>query len=208
MQQAQLTPEQQEACNKAINDFVSNAYGSGKLPFGTVILLPEFDMEDDKTPGGNWYATDTLVREATNAQIAGTGFIRLASMNLGDNFKVNYLKTNAFQPDTKLHQLLTAMSLGAGSVMPGKLIVEESTVPFSITNPNRDIKMAGNTGIECTFEGKPVYRRVKHTVNVAAVDTLVAHDNREEIRNAQVVAVKANSKGLSGAAKRAALKGN
>lgn len=201
MQQKQLTEEQVVACNKAINDYVSEAYGASRLLSGTVILLPEFELD---SATGEWYATDTVVREAVNAQVAGTGFIRLASMNLGDNFKVNYLKTNAFQPDSNLRQLLAAMNLGAGSVMPGKLIVEESTVAFSATNPTRDLKYAGNTGIACSINGAPIYRRVKHTVNVNAQDILIAHDNREEIRNAMPVAgaPKANSSAITGAANR------
>lgn len=59
----------------------------------------------------------------------------------------------------------------------GKIIIKESLTPFNKKNPEKDYKTAGETGILCTKNGKPIYRRAVYTTDMSAVDTLIAHDN-------------------------------
>jgi hypothetical protein len=87
----------------------------------------------------------------------------------------------------------------AGQELPGTICVKESLEPFNKTNPDRDLKIAGSTGIVCTVNGQPIYRKTVYSTAANAEDTLVKHDNIERIRaayNAQTVkaqAVKPNT---------------
>jgi hypothetical protein len=69
-----------------------------------------------------------------------------------------------------------------GEVLPGKIIVVESFKPFNSLNPDRDLKIAGSTGIICRVDDQPIYRQTFYTTNVNAVDELITHDNTEEIK--------------------------
>lgn len=66
--------------------------------------------------------------------------------------------------------------------LSGKIIIKESTEPFNRKNPDRDLKIAGQSGVVCTINGKPIYRRYFYTVRADAQDQLIVHDNKEEIR--------------------------
>jgi hypothetical protein len=80
---------------------------------------------------------------------------------------------------------LTAMNLYGGQALDGKIVIEESLNPFNKKNPERDLKVAGETGIVCTLGGLPIYRRTKFSFNPAASDSpSIQHDNVEELRAA------------------------
>lgn len=66
----------------------------------------------------------------------------------------------------------------------GKIRIVEQLHPFNKKDPDRDIKIAGKSGITCTVEGKPVYRKHFYTTNASLEDVLVKHDNQDEIREA------------------------
>ena len=52
-------------------------------------------------------------------------------------------------------------------------------------NPERDYKIAGQTGIICRQAGAPIYRRTKYVPTPNAADgTMIEHDNVEELRAA------------------------
>jgi hypothetical protein len=72
----------------------------------------------------------------------------------------------------------------AGQQLDGKIVIEESLEPFNTKNPERDIKVAGDTGIMCTVMGLPIYRRTKFTFNTSINDVLVKHDNIDELKGA------------------------
>lgn len=72
----------------------------------------------------------------------------------------------------------------AGQELQGKIVVIESIKPFSEKNPAQGIKYAGNTGIVCTVEGLPIYRKTIYSGNASTEDVFVKHDNVEQIRNA------------------------
>lgn len=69
-----------------------------------------------------------------------------------------------------------------GTELPGKIVVVESLTPFNPENPDRDLKIAGSTGIVCRVEDQPIYRQSFYTTNPNAFDELITHDNTEEIR--------------------------
>lgn len=72
----------------------------------------------------------------------------------------------------------------AGQELPGTICVRESLEPFTKSNPERDLKIAGNTGIVCTVDGNPIYRKTVYSAAANAEDVLVKHDNVEQLRAA------------------------
>jgi hypothetical protein len=92
---------------------------------------------------------------------------------------------------------LTAMGFYAGQELPGTIVIEESMTPFNKKTPERDLKIAGETGIVCTVGGQPIYRRAVYSTASNAQDTLIKHDNVEQLRSAYA---QANSAGIRNAA--------
>jgi len=80
---------------------------------------------------------------------------------------------------------LIEAGLTAGKEIPGKIVVVESFQPFNTENPDRDLKIAGDTGIICRVDDEPIYRQTFYTSNPEAVDVLIMHTNTEEIREVQ-----------------------
>jgi hypothetical protein len=70
----------------------------------------------------------------------------------------------------------------AGTELPGKIVVVESLTPFNQENPERDLKIAGDSGIVCRIEDQPIYRQTFYTPDVNANDELIMHTNTDEIR--------------------------
>ena len=88
-----------------------------------------------------------------------------------------------------------------GSIISGKIIVKESFEPFNPVNPDKNLKIAGDTGVICRVGDQPIYRETFFTQNLNALDELIAHDNKTEIVDVQVakksllsLAVKSKSK--------------
>ena len=72
-----------------------------------------------------------------------------------------------------------------GQEMEGKIVVKESTEPFNTTDPDRDLKIAGSTGIICcTADGEPIYRTTFYDFSGTQEDTLIPHANGDAIREA------------------------
>lgn len=79
---------------------------------------------------------------------------------------------------------LREMSIQNMKELPGKIVIRESLEPFNSTDPDRDLKIAGDTGIICCQDGQPIYRKTMYSADVNAEDVLVAHNNGEAIREA------------------------
>ena len=92
---------------------------------------------------------------------------------------------------------LLEMNFYAGQELPGTIVIEESMTPFNKKTPERDLKVAGETGIICTVGGQPIYRRAVYSTASNAQDTLIKHDNVEQLRSAYA---QANSAGIKNAA--------
>jgi hypothetical protein len=79
---------------------------------------------------------------------------------------------------------LKAEDYFAGQELPGKIVVIESITPFNPKNPKQGLKYAGDTGILCTVEGLPIYRKTIYSNSATAEDILVKHDNVDQIKKA------------------------
>ena len=75
----------------------------------------------------------------------------------------------------------------AGQVVPGTIVIREQLTPFNKRNPERDIKIAGSTGIVCKVGDAPIYRNTFYHHNTDAQDVLVAHTNVNEIKETYAV---------------------
>jgi len=82
---------------------------------------------------------------------------------------------------------LVAADFKAGQQITGKIVVKESFTPFNPTNPERDLKIAGDTGIICRVDDQPIYRQSFFTSDNNATDELITHTNTEEIREVQAI---------------------
>jgi hypothetical protein len=71
-----------------------------------------------------------------------------------------------------------------GMELPGKIVVKESTTPFSEENPDQHLKIAGDTGIVCCIYGEPIYRITYYTADPSEQDEFVQHNNVDAIRSA------------------------
>ena len=80
---------------------------------------------------------------------------------------------------------LNETGFAEGQELDGKIVVVESLVPFNPENPDRDLKVAGETGVVCRIDDQPIYRQSFYTPNMDAKDTLLAHSNNDEIREVQ-----------------------
>jgi len=80
---------------------------------------------------------------------------------------------------------LMETSFTEGQELDGKIIVVESLSPFNPENPDRDLKIAGETGVVCRIEDQPIYRQSFYTTNNNLQDELIMHTNSEEIREVQ-----------------------
>jgi hypothetical protein len=109
--------------------------------------------------------------------------------------KVSIVDDNGFlrlKPiSTLLHSTveeLEAMNFYAGQELPGKIVIQESLKPFNEKAPQRDLKVAGSTGIVCTLNGNPIYRRTIYKADSSMENTLIQHDNVEQLRTAYATA--------------------
>lgn len=77
----------------------------------------------------------------------------------------------------KIEQLQNS-GMEAGHTLPGKLVRQESLEPFDdYSTP----KVAGDSGVVCKLEGQPIYSRIVYDATGTVQDTLIQHDNKEEI---------------------------
>jgi hypothetical protein len=72
----------------------------------------------------------------------------------------------------------------AGQELPGRVVIKESLTPFNVAEPHRDLKIAGTSGVTCTVNSQPIYRKTIYTEVASVEETLIAHDNIDEIRAA------------------------
>jgi hypothetical protein len=107
--------------------------------------------------------------EQTKAIVDDNGFLK------------NRTVSALLQGDT---QELTNLGWFVGQDLPGKICIKESLEPFNSKNPDRDLKVAGETGIICTVEGSPIYRKTVWDPTGSKAETFVQHDNVEELRAA------------------------
>lgn len=111
------------------------------------------------------------------------GYIRLEQDTIEINQK-GWLKS--VKRSTLLKGLmkdLVAAGYKDGTELPGKIIVVEQLTPFNPENPDRNLKIAGKTGVVCRLDDQPIYRETFYTTDIYAFDNLISHTNSEEIRD-------------------------
>lgn len=79
---------------------------------------------------------------------------------------------------------LQKSGIGRMKKLPGNIVTLESTTPFNESNPDRDLKYAGDTGVICCTHGEPIYRKTVYDAIGDREDELVAHTNSDAIREA------------------------
>lgn len=70
----------------------------------------------------------------------------------------------------------------AGQELGGRIVVKESLTPFNEENPDKNLKIAGSTGVVCRVDDQPIYRQTFYTTDESAVDELIMHTNSDEIK--------------------------
>ena len=139
--------------------------------------------------------TGAVVRVSeTSPEFASVRLEQVRTVIGNNNFIERKVVSTLLQGDTAD---LTAMGFYAGQELPGTIVIEESLAPFNKKTPERDLKVAGETGIVCTVGGQPIYRRAVYSTASNAQDTLIKHDNVEQLRSAYA---QANSAGIRNAA--------
>ena len=112
------------------------------------------------------------------------GYVKVQQIRtvIDDNGFLRRKSLTALIPGTL--QVLQDSKFYAGQQLDGKIVIEESLEPFNTKTPERDLKIAGETGIVCRLDNMPIYRRTKLSLASNATDDLIKHDNVEELRNA------------------------
>jgi len=129
------------------------------------------------------------------------GYIRVQQVRtmIDDNGFLRRKPISALIPGT-LSELQESGFYG-GQLLEGKIIVDESLDPFNEKTPERDLKIAGETGIVCTLGGLPIYRKTIMSFNNSENDTLIKHDNVDQLRAAYANTSKSNSETIKNASK-------
>lgn len=71
-----------------------------------------------------------------------------------------------------------------GQEISGKIIFKESLKPFNNEDPDKDLKVAGETGITCLVGDKPIYRKNFYSDSEDAQDVSLEHTNGDAIKAA------------------------
>ena len=123
-----------------------------------------------------------VVRQSTkNSEF---GFVRLVQP------KVTYTSTGWLKNSnvsTLLHGKMEdfdTIGIKEMSELPGNIVIQEQTKPFSESDPDRDLKYAGDTGVICCTHGEPIYRKTVYDATGLMEDTLIPHTNGDAIREA------------------------
>lgn len=93
---------------------------------------------------------------------------------------------------------LKSIGIAKLKTLPGKIYILESTDPFNTKDPDRDLKIAGDTGVVCCSHGEPIYRKSFYDASGLLDDSLVPHTNGEDIKEAQSTESVANTADTSG----------
>lgn len=126
-------------------------------------------------------AGNVIIKSANNPDF---GHIRVEQtrMVVEDNGFARKKTLSALIPGTITD--LKGFGWEAGQEVDGKIIVKESVKPFNKKDADRDFKIAGKSGVICTVDENPIYRKHFYTLDSNAADVLVAHDNEDEIKAA------------------------
>jgi hypothetical protein len=139
--------------------------------------------------------TGAVVRVSENNPDFASVRVEQTRMVIGNNNFIERKTVSALLQGSTTD--LSLMGFYAGQELPGTIVIEESLTAFNKKTPERDLKVAGDTGIICTVGGQPIYRRAVYSSASNAQDTLIKHDNVEQLRSAYSTA---NSSAIKNAA--------
>jgi len=122
------------------------------------------------------------IRQSKNPKY-GYVVVKQKRLTIGTNGWVNSRKFTAIikgEVDD-----LKEMGFDTAKSLDGNIVVRESTTPFNMSNPEADLKVAGDTGvILCTENGEPIYRITIYDPTGSLKDVIIPHYNGDEIREA------------------------
>lgn len=172
-----LTAAQIKANRTAIHSYIiKQTIANGGLRNHPVILLPEFVEQQD----GSWAPVEGNGVRITKKE--GLSFTRLGMAFLKDDMTAGFLYTNTLGNNDAVTEGLLLLGVSVGDAIPGKvLVVQESLTPFRTTNPELDLKVFPESGIPCTLDDQPIYRRVVNKP-VGTLSTFIQHNNNEQQR--------------------------
>ena len=97
--------------------------------------------------------------------------------------------TNGFASVKKVSALLLGtivdlmhFDLKLGQSLEGRIMIKEALYPFNKREPERDLKIAGDSGIICSVNGKSIYRKAIFSMVSTIEDVLIEHDNGSEMQ--------------------------
>ncbi len=81
---------------------------------------------------------------------------------------------------------LKEMGLATTTTLSGKIVIKEQTTPFNKNNPDRDLKIAGDTEIICSSgsHGEFIYRKTFYVNDTSTEDVLLEVYNITDIEHA------------------------
>jgi hypothetical protein len=118
------------------------------------------------------------------------GFVRIQQERGGWNAK------GFFNKKSRSHLLkaeltdLNEMDITVDTIYSGNIVIKESFEQFRKEKPEKDLKMAGDTGVICkgvdpeTGEVRDIYRTTEYDQTGMVQDVLIPHVNGDEIREA------------------------
>ena len=112
-------------------------------------------------------AGNVIVKSKSNPEY---GHIRVEQtrMIIDNSGFARRMKLSSLIPGTV--EDLAGFDWEAGEKVEGKIIVRQSLAPFNKKDPERDYKVAGETGIVCCVDGEPIYRKHFYTSDATSVD--------------------------------------
>jgi hypothetical protein len=131
------------------------------------------------------HVTANKAGQVITSNNGGYGFIRVSQTRMSIDERTGFAKPVVLSALIKGKlEHLEIFGYSAGQQLPGKIVVKESLEPFNTKNPEKDYKMAGDTGIVCCVDGQPIYRNCFYNVSGTDTDELIAHTNTDAIREA------------------------
>jgi len=124
-----------------------------------------------------------VVRGANNPK---WGYIRVEQIRMNIDDKTGIAKrekVSALIPG--LVTDLKGFGFADGQEISGKIRIVEQLIPFNKKDPDKDLKVAGNSGVVCCVGDEPIYRKHFYTQNEALADVKIHHDNDDEIKAAR-----------------------
>jgi len=131
-------------------------------------------------------ANGNIINVYENNPELGSIRVEQEVLQVGNGGWMKFVKRSAFIKGSIND--LKKLSYTKGQTIPGKIVIKESLTPFNPKNPDKNLKVAGQTGIIMRVDDQPIYRDAVYTLNDNEVDELIQHDAdcSMEIREAQL----------------------